>query len=270
MSDSSENVQATNIFKWQSTQHGKLCLSRQHLRHRSPRPAWSRLSWSRDGVYLQTVRRSVPSVSCSGFRHRGMVMPFCVNTVKGIQPCWTGCRQEIQLFHSAGQAAFLTPACASGGAVPSDPTEKSCDHSPRTWMASLPCVCGNALSVHPNERTSRCSPPRCTCRVSPLEETKGHALWCSITFQELPSQNSALGSGCFQWIFHLVILCQEAKPSQQHVWGERNGGFNLIFPAVTSGNLVNTCILNGILQVYYSAVKVPKGTDLMAPGYNDL
>lgn len=86
MSDSSENVQATNIFKWQSTQHGKQCLSLQHLCHRSPR----REDVSHVvamGVYLQTKRRSVPSFSCSGFRHRGTVMPFCVNTVKGIQPC---------------------------------------------------------------------------------------------------------------------------------------------------------------------------------------
>lgn len=30
MSDSSENVQATNIFKWQSTQHGKQRLSLRH------------------------------------------------------------------------------------------------------------------------------------------------------------------------------------------------------------------------------------------------
>lgn len=30
MSDSSENVQATNIFKWQSTQHREQCLSLQH------------------------------------------------------------------------------------------------------------------------------------------------------------------------------------------------------------------------------------------------
>lgn len=86
-SDSSENVQATNILKWQSTQHGKQCLSLQHLCHGSPRPVRRRFWCSRDGGYLQTERRSVTSFSCSGFRHRGMVMPFCVNTVKGIQPC---------------------------------------------------------------------------------------------------------------------------------------------------------------------------------------
>lgn len=184
MSDSSENVQATNIFKWQSTQHGKQCLSLQHLCHQSPRPAWRRFLCSRDGGYLQTERRSVTSFSCSGFRHRGMVMPFCVNTVKGIQPCWIGCCKETQLLRSAGQVAFLTPAYASGGAVPSGLTGKSYDRSPRTWMALLPCVCGNALSVHPNERTSRCSLPRYTCRASLLyvsfDEPSGENFLCTL------------------------------------------------------------------------------------------
>lgn len=135
-------------------------------------PGWSRLSRSQGGGYLQT-ERSVPSCSCSGFRHRGMVMPFWVNTVKGIQPCWIGCRLEIQLFRPAGQGAVLTPACASGGAGLSGLTGRSCDRSPRTWMASLPCVCGNAASVHPNAQTSRCSLPRYTCRVSLLYVSSG-------------------------------------------------------------------------------------------------
>lgn len=119
-----------------------------------------------------------------GFRHHGVVMPFRVNTVKGIQPCWIGCCQETQLFGPAGQGAFLTPACASGGAAPNDLTGKSCGHSLRTWMASLPCVCGNASSVHRNARTSRCSLPRYTCRASPLYasfgEPSGESFLCTL------------------------------------------------------------------------------------------
>lgn len=39
-------------------------------------------------------------------------------------------------------------------------------------MASLPCACGNASSVHRIEQTSRCSLPRYICRVFLLGETK--------------------------------------------------------------------------------------------------
>lgn len=90
MSDSSENVQATNILTRQSTRHGKQCLSLQRLCHGSPRPAWRRFSWSRDGGYLQTKGRRVPSFSCSGFRHRGMVMPFVLTLWRGFSPAEWG------------------------------------------------------------------------------------------------------------------------------------------------------------------------------------
>ena len=60
-SDSSENVQTTNILKWQRTQHGKQCLSLQHLCHWSPRPAWSRFLCSRDeGVTFRPKGEVLP------------------------------------------------------------------------------------------------------------------------------------------------------------------------------------------------------------------
>lgn len=165
-------------FQWQRTQHEKQCLSLQDLRRSTPRPACSQADGSPRGRvvmvggYLQAERRRVPSCSCSGFRHRGDGGDLDVNTVEGAQPCWVSRSWRDPALTRSWTGAFLTPACASCGAAPGGLTWRSCGHSLRTWMASLPCVCGNAWSVHPNGQTSRCSLPTCICRASLLEETK--------------------------------------------------------------------------------------------------
>lgn len=50
---------------------------------------WSRLWRTQGGGYLQTDR-SVPSCSCSGFRHRGMVMPFELTLWREFSPAELG------------------------------------------------------------------------------------------------------------------------------------------------------------------------------------
>lgn len=162
------------------------CLSLQDLRRWTPRP-----------VCLQQLSRGVIMMGGlpSGWKEKGSFLFLLwfqapweggavdVNTVEGAQPCWVSrSLRDPALMPSWTTGAFLTPACASSGAGPGDLTSRSCDHSPRTWMASLPCVCGNAWSVHPSGQTSRCSLPTCICRASLLEETKTHKLWGSILF----------------------------------------------------------------------------------------
>lgn len=113
-------------------------------------------------------------------------------------------------------------------------------------MASLPCVCGNASSVRPNERTSRCSLPRCTCRASLLEDKGTHALMLrhfpTITKAALCWGVGGGGGGtsaptqCSAWSSFVRKPYQPASGSGL----SRVGAFDLGSPAVTPGKLGNT------------------------------
>jgi len=70
---------------------------------------------------------------------------------------------------SQGQKTFRL-ACGAFCVERDGPNVKSCGHSLGTERAWFLCACGNAASVHQNEQTSTCIPPKCICMVFHLEK----------------------------------------------------------------------------------------------------
>lgn len=64
--------------------------------------------------------------------------------------------------------AGFTPVGGVSCAGPGGRNGRSCVHSRGTGMVWLLCACGSVSSARLNGRTSMCSPPTCTCRVSHL------------------------------------------------------------------------------------------------------
>lgn len=63
----------------------------------------------------------------------------------------------------------FTPRGGVSCAKPGGQNGRSCVHSQGTGMVWLRCACGSVSSAHLNGRTSTCSLPTCTCRVSHLQ-----------------------------------------------------------------------------------------------------
>lgn len=71
-------------------------------------------------------------------------------------------------FLSSCLVEGFTPGGGVSCAKPGGQNGRNCVHSQGTGMVWLLCACGSVLSAHLNGRTSRCSLPTCTCRVSHL------------------------------------------------------------------------------------------------------
>lgn len=74
---------------------------------------------------------------------------------------------STELLSSCPQRCF-TPGGGVSCAKPGGRSGKSCAHSRDTGTVWLLCVCGSVSSARLSGRTSTCSLPTCTCRVSPL------------------------------------------------------------------------------------------------------
>lgn len=91
---------AQKVDKLQTSLNGRVhSTSLQHLCHRSPRPAWRRVSWSRDGGYLRTERRRVfllvPAL-VSGFV--GWWCPFVLTLWRGVSPAEPGAAKRSSSY----------------------------------------------------------------------------------------------------------------------------------------------------------------------------
>lgn len=86
--------------------------------------------------------------------------------------------------------AGFTPVGGVSCAGPGGRNERSCVHSQGTGMVWLLCACGSVSSARLNGRTSMCSPPTCTYRVSHLhigENIEVLSVICFFQFNKVSS-----------------------------------------------------------------------------------